>query len=188
MLALFKAMMYRLPMSENWLPIFGYETLYAVSDTGRVKRLCRQTKNRNGLITLPERFNKPSLSRGYLRVSLWSENVGKVHLIHRLVMAAFCGPSDLSVDHINGDKTDNRLSNLRYCTLAENTLYQHQAGRIRFVRGIENGKSKMNDDIVRQARALLASGMSSQKVADHFGFSKGTIQAMKRGRTWAHVI
>lgn len=131
---------------------------------------------------------KPSLSRGYLRVSLWKGNVGKAYFIHRLVMAAFMGESDLSVDHINGDKTDNRLCNLRYCTLAENTLYQHEAGRVRFVRGIQNGKAKMNEDIVRQARSMLSSGMTLRNVADQLGFSKGTIQAMKEGRTWAHVI
>jgi hypothetical protein len=180
-------MMYRLSMTETWLPIPGYENLYSVSDYGRVKRLKRKTRNSKAEFTLPERVSKLSLSRGYLRVGLWNHNCGKVFFVHRLVMLAFVGHSDLSVDHINGDKTDNRLCNLRYCSLRENTMLQHQAGRMRFVRGVENGKAKMNDEIVRQARALLASGLSAKKVADHFGLTKGTIQAMKEGRTWAHV-
>lgn len=181
-------MCYRLTMIETWKQIPEYDGLYAVSDCGRVKRLERKSRNGNGEFTLPERFSKLSLSKGYFRVGLWRGNEGKVFFVHRLVMLAFVGPSNLSVDHINGDKTDNRLCNLRYCTLRENTLFQHEAGRVRFVRGVQNGKAKMSDDIVRQARTMLASGMSVQKVADNFGFSKGTIQAMKDGRTWAHVI
>lgn len=174
-------------MNKKWLPIPDYETLYAVSSDGQVKRLARKSRNGLSEFTLPERQMKPSLSRGYLRVSLWENNRSKVEFVHRLVMKAFVGQSTLSVDHINGIKTDNRIENLRYCTLRENTIYQHEAGRVKFVRGIENGKAKMNDDIVRQARRMILSGMSIQKIADHFGLSKGTIQAMKEGRTWSHV-
>jgi len=58
---------------------------------------------------------------------------------------------------------------------------------MRFVRGEENGKSKLTADIVREARSLIAAGHSSREVAERFGVTKGAIQAMREGRTWAHV-
>ena len=54
---------------------------------------------------------------GYARLKLNGKNVR----VHRLVMELFKGKSDLTVDHINGNKHDNRLCNLRYVTAEENT-------------------------------------------------------------------
>ena len=54
---------------------------------------------------------------GYLRVSV----KGKDMYVHRLVMLAFHGKSDLTVDHLNMNKQDNRLENLEYVTVVENT-------------------------------------------------------------------
>ena len=54
---------------------------------------------------------------GYARLKL----NGKSVRVHRLVMELFKGKSDLTVDHINGNKRDNRLCNLRYVTAEENT-------------------------------------------------------------------
>ncbi|QGT53104.1 HNH endonuclease [Lactococcus phage CHPC781] len=53
---------------------------------------------------------------GYLRVSV----KGKDMYVHRLVMLAFYGKSDLTVDHIDGNKENNNLNNLEYVTQAEN--------------------------------------------------------------------
>ena len=46
---------------------------------------------------------------------------GKRMYVHRLVMLAFHGKSDLTVDHLNMNKQDNRLENLEYVTVVENT-------------------------------------------------------------------
>jgi hypothetical protein len=162
--------------------------LYEVSSTGSLKRLASKVRNGNGLVARPERIIPPTISNGYHVVNLWHENRPTRWLLHRLVAAAFLGRSDLSVDHINGVCTDNRLDNLRYCTLEANTLFQHAAGRVRFVRGVENGKSKLTEAKVRQARSLIASGRSLQSVASELGVSKGAIQAMREGRTWGHVL
>ena len=58
---------------------------------------------------------------GYLRLSV----KGKDMYVHRLVMLAFCGKSDLTVDHIDGNKENNNLNNLEYVTQAENVKRFH---------------------------------------------------------------
>ena len=92
-------------MIENWIDIPGYEGLYKVSDLGRVysesvKRLIKPNKIQNG----------------YLRVGLSSNKIRKKWLIHHLVCISFLSyrvDSNLVVDHIDGDKSNNTINNLQ---------------------------------------------------------------------------
>jgi hypothetical protein len=95
-------------MTEIWKVIPNYEN-YQVSNLGRVKG--------------PLKMLKPSLRKSgyvYMNLTVNSKNISKS--LHRLVALSFLGQSNLDVDHINGDKTDNRLCNLRYVTSRENNL------------------------------------------------------------------
>ena len=85
---------------------------YEVSNTGLVRSVKYRTP----------RAIKPILmkSNGYYYISTVIDNVYQKFRLHRMVMECFCGASDLTVDHINGIKSDNRLENLRYCTIWEN--------------------------------------------------------------------
>ena len=75
-------------------------------------------KRMNKTIKLKASINQ----KGYHRVRITVDGVGKLHSVSRLMMQTYVGYSDLEVDHINRDKGDNRLSNLRYVTRSENVL------------------------------------------------------------------
>lgn len=100
---------------EEWRQIEGYSGKYLVSNMGRVKSL----KRGDARLLTAFRNNK-----GYYRVCLSKGGEGRHFLVSRLVAAAFCPNDDPqhknTIDHIDGDKKNNRASNLCWMTLKDN--------------------------------------------------------------------
>lgn len=111
--------------SEIWKPVVGYEGLYEVSNLGRIKSLSRLTSC-HGYFTKswPEKILHPTIqNNGYMSLPLYKHGVMKRYSVHRLVAMAFIeNPNDYScVDHIDTDKTNNRVDNLRWCNHKSNS-------------------------------------------------------------------
>jgi len=105
------------PAIERWLPVVGYEGLYEVSDLGRVRSLPRNTTSGRILCL--------SISGpGYQQVSLFAQGRLKKTYVHHLVAEAFIGPrpEGYEIRHLDGDRLNNTLANLRYGVHSENEL------------------------------------------------------------------
>ena len=108
--------------SEIWKDIVGYEGLYKVSNYGRVKALERNRKYR----TYPSIILKLRKdTHGYLQAFLYKNNVRKAYLVHRLVAQAFLKNGNIGqeINHIDEDKTNNKLTNLEWCNRNYNVNY-----------------------------------------------------------------
>ena len=108
----------------KWRHIKGYEGLYMVSSDGDVLALKRTWVTGKGLIRVKEEqllklFPK---SNGYLHTQLTKDGIMKQVAVHRLVAEAFISNplNKKCVNHINGIKTDNNVSNLEWATYKEN--------------------------------------------------------------------
>lgn len=107
---------------ETWRPVVGHEGIYEVSDHGRVKRVAP------GQGTHPGRMLNPKVDdKGYYQVGIG----GRTMRVHRLVLAAFVGPSPMLGRHLDGNPKNNRLDNLRYGTPLENSADRIIHGRHR---------------------------------------------------------
>lgn len=116
---------------EVWKKILGFEK-YEVSNLGNVKSL----KPNNRYILLKKRIGK----YGYCRVMLQNKPIKKECLIHRLVAFSFLENPEKKpqINHIDCDKSNNKLENLEWCTASENQLHS-----------VKNGRNKKGIKVVR---------------------------------------
>lgn len=103
----------------KWRPVVGYESVYEVSNKGDIVRV--QTGHRL----------KPSIAKnGYYVVALWDKNKGKSHYIHRMIAEAFIpNPKGFkTVNHKDGNKLNNDISNLEWCSYGRNNQHAYDTG------------------------------------------------------------
>lgn len=165
-----------------WKDIPGYEGKYQASTDGLIKSLSYLgSAGVEGILA-----NCPN-SKGYAQIILRKDNKPRSWRVHRLIALTFIGPSDLTVNHKNGNKLDNRLENLEYLTNAENMRHAYVTGIRTNPHGEEHGGSKLKESEVRLIRKSPNIPGSGRALAKQFGVSPGLISAIRKGRLWKNL-
>lgn len=165
---------------ERWRAVAGYEGLYEVSDEGRVRNIARRSNVK------PGRLIKPKFSGKYYQVQLYKNGAKRFFGLHCVVAAAFVGqcPEGQEVNHIDGDKSNNRADNLEYMTPKKN--HEHAAALGLKCRGERHPEAKLTAEQVREIRDLEGKMMKTE-IAARFGVTPPLITAIHKRRVWKHV-
>lgn len=142
-------------MQESWKDIEGYEGLYQVSNTGKVKSISHKVKFRHFHRLIPERELRLATDKfGYKRVCLTVDNKKYTARVHRLVAIAFIPNSKNlpCVNHLDENKANNNVSNLTWVTYKENSNYG--TVKERRVSNFDYASKVKNTDIRAMAKKL----------------------------------
>lgn len=176
-------------MREEWKPIFDWEETHDVSSLGRVR-----SKSRIGTIG---RILKLNLATGgYPTVTLSGGGKKKSVYVHHLVAIVFIGhpPGKIGVkrgcftiNHKDGDKANNKPSNLEWITAHENFIHAVKTGLFVAPKGSKVYNAKLTETQVVEIRNLLSQGLTQKEVGLLFKVGKTNINMIANRKTWKHI-
>lgn len=172
-------------MIEIWKQVPTYKGEYSISSLGIIKRDSRPGK------IMREKIMKPRINKeGYAQITLSKKGIAKTYLLHRLVCHAFKGkcPALKEVNHKDGNKLNNCLSNLEYKTRKKNIIHSFRLGLSKPIRGSRNISSKLNENDVLEIRKKYSEGNIFLKdLAKQYGVSQSLTAQIVRKEKWTHI-
>lgn len=168
---------------EEWRDINGFEGYYQVSNKGNVRSLDRfVVASKNGTLKLVKGKSmkltkaKGRNNDGYLVVNLRRERTNKVSSVHVLVANAFLDKVDgRVVNHIDGNKYNNNVTNLEWCSYSHNNIHALENG-LRNPRGTSIDQLTLNDEFIHTYK----SGAEAARLTN---ISAASISHCLKGRT-----
>jgi hypothetical protein len=182
---------------EIWKPVIGisdgyFDNLYEISSIGRFKSLSRKVSSYNGGRITKEKISNGTNCKGYRRIQLKKDNKVKQSDIHILVARAFIeNPNPLKfnmINHLNSDKSDNRVENLEWCDAKRNAKHAYEAGKLKITKGVERATAILDDKKVLAIKLLYNTRRLSQyEISKIFNIGQTTIQNILNGKKWKHI-
>lgn len=172
----------RLTTMELWRDIPNLEGYYQISTFGNVKscdRTIRHTQEQHTRQWKGKLLNYSFVGKGYPSVCLSVKGKVVRFYIHRLVATTFIpNPENKKqVNHIDGNKLNNHISNLEWCTNQENSKHAYYTG-------LSDVPKKLNKEQVEEIQLLINKGISQRDIGKRFGVSQAQVSNIKRGVSW----
>lgn len=170
-------------MEEIWKDIPGYEGKYQASSMGWIKSMDRYIIRPHPKSKVPTEYHVRGRilkltvgAHGYFVAGIGKKNIQKVHMV---VAATFLGrrPPGKVTRHLDGNRQNNSITNLCYGTQSENQMDRYSYG---------GRMGKLSPLDVKEIRKILEEGIMGRKdVADQFGVTRGAVDHICQGRTFA---
>ena len=139
---------------------------------------------------------------GYLYISNGREK--KTYTVSRLIAKSFYGDSQLEVNHIDGNKTNNCVTNLEFVTTSQNAKHRHHKLGKKTVKpmygdqnpmrkngspfiGSKHPRSKLTENDVRKIKDCLISGEQQNMIAKQFSITPQMVYRIKTNKAWTHI-
>lgn len=172
-------------MDELWKDIEGFNGFYQISNLGRIRSKGR-TKDKAGIRCISYTHD------GYAKIRLMYKGVDKTVRVHRLVARAFIpNPDDKeTVNHIDGDKTNNRADNLEWANRHEQLIHAYDLGLKKAKVGTSNYLAKLSDDDVKFIRKVYipqSTKFGTVALAKKFNVTDRVIGLVVKGKSYKNV-
>lgn len=166
-------------INREWRPVDGFEGLYMVSDRGDIMSMKTGRGAQKGKI-----LSQCYTGAGYKKVTLRRDHKSYQVMTHRAVAMAFIPNPDKKgyVNHIDGDKANNVVSNLEWVTASENCLHSIRALGNRHG-GVEHSVKLTK----QQAVEIIKSDLPNIELAHLYGVSDSMISRIKKRKAWRSV-
>lgn len=149
-------------------------TKYLISEDGRV---FSEFRNRE---LIPQ-----DNGNGYLKTILHIDGIAVSRYIHRMVAETYLLDKSIQVNHKDGNKYNNHISNLEWVTNRENQIHAHKIGLKKNGNQLWNGK--FSKDQINKIKQLKESGMLQYKIAEEMNTTKGTISEILNGKRYKYI-
>ena len=176
-------------MVEEWRDIEGFEGLYQASSHGRICSVDRYVERSDKRICFCKGrilSNFQGTTCNYLSVQLSKNNKPSKHLIHRLIAKAFLGlidETDLEVNHKDGNRHNNCVSNLEIVTHQANIEHSRTMG-LKDDYGEKHVRAKLTNEQATEVRLMWKRGIKQKDIADLLGVSKQVINCVVNNKTY----
>lgn len=193
-------------MEEIWKDVVGYEGYYQVSNLGNVRGVDRyviETNTNKRKLIKGKMLTKHEKDNGYRQVNLTKDGKTTFHYVHRIVMKAFKplnDYTDMEVNHIDYNRSNNELSNLEWTNHKDNVVHSSSNGKYGKVKGSANHKTTFTEEqVIEMREKYYKQGIGiPQLVYEIYGIKYSddrkkykikynTIFGIINYRTWKHI-
>jgi hypothetical protein len=177
---------------EEWRIVQGYNGRYLASNLGRIKSTARcvlrrrKNKDREWISpqTIKEKILKGCNGSGYHIVRLSAEGKEKIFGVHQCVLSAFSERPEWAecINHKDGNKLNNNLSNLEWATLSENSKHAWKNGLYESNKNSQYKAVKIQDKDISRIKHLHSLGVSQREISLIYGVNRSYICSIVNGK------